>query len=105
MKTHLIVEAILRRDPDTRNSDKKLNLATFEALGLGLSETQKAKFMKLPSTETIRRIRQKLQAEGKYLATDRVRRERRVKSMIVQQNEPIAKSERLEDVLTQRSLF
>jgi len=105
MKTHLIVESILSRDPETRNSDKKLILAVWDYMGLNLSDTQKAKFMDMPPAETIRRLRQKLQERGRYRASDSVRHERYIKSLIMQQNEPKAPVERVETILEQRSLF
>lgn len=65
------VERILQNEPATRSNDKLLILKVWETYGLGMSETQKAKFLsdRLPSAETIRRTRQKLQAEGKYTAS------------------------------------
>lgn len=99
------VEWCLREHPETRNSDKELILKVWSELGLNLSYQQEQKFRELPSTESIRRVRQKIQAEGRYTAIDRVRRERKFKSMVMQQNEPTAKPERIYNIMRQRSLF
>ncbi len=99
------VEKILRDYPQTRSSDKLLLLYVWHNMGLILTEKQMEKFMDMPSTETIRRIRQKIQENGQYLATDRIRRERHIKSLEVQQNEPTAQPKRLEQVLEQRSML
>lgn len=99
MRITNIVRNILRDSPETRNSDKELIIQTWGQLGFYLSERQLAKFRQLPSTETIRRIRQKIQEKGEYQATTPVSKSRQLKSHIVQQNEPQAKPERLELLL------
>ncbi len=63
-----IVEEVLNDYPETRNSDKTLILAVWEKYGLILNEEQRQIFNKLPSTESIRRTRQKFQEENKYKA-------------------------------------
>lgn len=62
------VERILREYPQTRSDDRKLMLKVWESYGLYLSESQQQKFMghNIPSTETIRRTRQRLQEQGLY---------------------------------------
>lgn len=64
------VERILQNEPSTRSNDKLLILRVWEQYGMGFSEQQKKLLLgdRLPNTETIRRTRQKLQAEGKYTA-------------------------------------
>lgn len=99
MRVSNIIEDVLREDVGARSSDKELYLQVWERLGFYLSDTQKAKFRNLPSTETIRRVRQKLQEQGFYLATDRVRRSRHFKSLEVQQRIPQTKPERVEPML------
>lgn len=105
MKVTPIVKRVLRDNPGTRNSDRELLLVVWEEMGFYLSENQRAKFKDLPSTETIRRIRQKLQEGGEFVATNKVAQVRRFKSYEVQQNVPEAKPERLEHLIEQRGLF
>lgn len=99
MKLNNTIEHILSNYPEARDSDRYLILKVWEAYGLYLSEAQKDKFMSCPSTESIRRTRQKLQERGKYKASERVARQRRIKSYIVQQNAPTASIERLGDIV------
>lgn len=65
------VERILQNEPATRSNDKLLILRVWENYGMGFSDSQRRTFLsdRLPSPETIRRTRQKLQAEGKYTAS------------------------------------
>ena len=99
MSTLYIVERALERNIDARNSDKVLQLEVWDQLGFGLSETQKKRFLSLPSTETINRIRRKLQEQGRYPATDTIHKTRQLKSMVVQQNMPKASPTTTERVL------
>lgn len=96
MQISKTVEEVLRDSPATRNSDKLLLLEVWDKLGFGLSDGQRRKFMDMPSVESIRRVRQKVQESGKYQATNEVSRQRRIKSYIMQQNMPIATPERTE---------
>lgn len=66
------VEAILKAVPATRDSDTELLIIYMQKAGMELSDRQIAKFKQLPSMETIRRIRQKLQEQGKYPASKAV---------------------------------
>lgn len=63
------VERMLQLHPDTRGDDRKLIMRVWEMYNFGFSEQQRKLFLghRLPSTETIRRTRQKLQQEGRYL--------------------------------------
>lgn len=92
------IERVLREHPETRSSDKTLILRVWEMYGFGLSEAQKEIFMKLPQAETIRRVRQKLQEQGKYQANDQVKRQRNWKSMVAQQRMPTTKPDKLPQV-------
>lgn len=76
MKVKEQVENILKYVAKTRDSDKELYIIYMQKSGMELSERQIEKFRKLPSLETIRRTRQQLQEEGKYLATPEVEKER-----------------------------
>ena len=99
MKLNNTIEHVLTNYPEARDSDRYLILKVWEAYGLYLSESQKDKFMGCPSTESIRRTRQKLQERGKYKASERVSRHRRIKSYVVQQNAPIASPEHLGEII------
>ena len=93
------IEAILRDRPESRNSDKDLFIYFMAVNGVCLSEEQRAKFKSMPSLETARRIRQKIQEQGRYLATDTVAKERNWRAMQMQQNMPSAKPERVEQII------
>lgn len=99
MRASIAVENALIRNPKARDSDKVLFLEVWEMMGFYLSDIQKAKFMNLPSTETIHRIRRKLQQQGKWEASSNVSNSRRLKSLIVQQNMPKASINTAERVL------
>jgi len=66
------VEKVLSNSKEARNSDKELILQVWEACGLVLDEKQREIWKKLPSSESIRRTRQKFQEEGKYTADHEV---------------------------------
>lgn len=70
------VEAILKVSRMARNSDTELQIIYMQKSGMNLTEQQQQVFRDLPSMETIRRIRQKLQEEGKYLADAEVEQAR-----------------------------
>lgn len=90
------IEQILASNLQARNSDKELLLAYWQSQGLYLSHDQIEIFKNLRSPESVRRIRQKLQEEGKYPATDNVKQERNWNAMRVEQNAPTAKPETIE---------
>lgn len=62
------VENILRVSRLARNSDTELQIIYMQKSGMNLTPEQIQTFKNLPSMETIRRIRQKLQEEGKFPA-------------------------------------
>jgi hypothetical protein len=99
MRAGAIIEGVLRDAPDTRSSDSSLYIEVWEKLGFFMSESQKAKFHDLPTAETISRVRRKLQQEGKYLATKKVRDHRNFKGMEVQQKMPTTPSDKVEPLL------
>lgn len=70
------VENILRVSQKARDSDKELLIIYMQKSGMELTKKQEEIFKKMPSVETVRRIRQKLQEEGKYPASDKVDAER-----------------------------
>lgn len=102
MRASVIIENMLRDYPATRDSDRELYLKVWEQYGFILSDAQRAKFRDLPSSETIRRVRQKLQEQGLYKAQERIRRHRKFKGLEVQQKMPQTKPERVEPLLENR---
>lgn len=66
------VENILRASKEARNSDRELIIIYMQKFGMELTPAQIEKFRDMPSTETIRRIRQKIQEQGKYPADEDV---------------------------------
>lgn len=74
--THDIVKNILKREEDARNSDKKLYVLVVKHLHPELINRPFAEVIMsddIPSFETVRRTRQKLQERHEELrATDRV---------------------------------
>ena len=66
------VENILKVSKQARNSDKELLVIYMQKSGMELTPEQVAIFKEMPSTETVRRIRQKLQEQGKYPADEAV---------------------------------
>ncbi len=99
MKVSKVVEQVLSTSREARNSDKELLLRVMERFGLFLSESQRQKFLAMPQFETIRRIRQKIQESGKYLADQTIRRERTFKGLSMQQQSPNLNQDRVERVI------
>ena len=66
------VRAILRASHAARNYDKELWLIYAQKSGMQLSEAQISVYKSMPSSETIRRTRQKLQMDGLYPADPEV---------------------------------
>lgn len=77
-----VVEHILKGSTRARNDDRYLLVEVWQKYGLGLDERQVAMILgsKLPSPETVRRYRQKLQQHGKYPAYAPVAEARREKA-------------------------
>ena len=55
-----------------RNSDRELIIIYMQKFGMNLTPQQIQKFRDMPSVETIRRVRQKLQEQGKFPADQAV---------------------------------
>lgn len=102
MKISDVVESTLAHYEAARSNDRLLLIQVWEAQGFIMTPEQKAKFMELPSAETIRRVRQKIQEEGKYPANEYVRKQRKFKGMQVQQIIPKTKSEKVEEIIQHR---
>jgi hypothetical protein len=95
------VESILEHVPYTRNSDKELLLVYLQKSGMDLDERQIDIFRTMPSMETIRRVRQRIQEEGRYKASPNVAKARRLKSYVIQQASPHTSPERVEQLINQ----
>lgn len=70
------VENILKASHMARNSDLELWLIYAKKSGLNLTREQEEVLRDMPSFETIRRSRQKIQEQGKYLADEVVKEAR-----------------------------
>lgn len=88
MKIKEKVERILTQSRQARNSDRHLLIAYMQAEGMELTPEQVEIFTHMASLETVRRIRQKLQEDGKYLADQSVKQERDFKSHQMEQTMP-----------------
>lgn len=104
MKLNNIVESTLAYHEDTRSNDRLLLLRVWEAQGFHLTQSQKNKFMEVSSAESIRRVRQKIQEQGRYPANEYVKKQRKFKAMQIQQMIPKTKPEKVEE-LVQKPLF
>lgn len=80
------VENILKVSQKARNSDLELWLIYAKKSGLSLSKEQEEVLREMPSFETIRRTRQKLQEQGLYPADEEVNEARYKKFKEVRQN-------------------
>jgi hypothetical protein len=76
MRTKDKVARVLDQKPEARDNDKLLMLYVWQIEGLHLSERQIEKFKNASSPESIRRMRQKFQEEGQYLASPEVEERR-----------------------------
>lgn len=102
MRMSKAVENSLRDNEATRSSDKLLTIEVWDIFGLHLSEAQRAVFLKLPTTETIRRTRQAIQAKGKYPASEKVRNRRKIKGQEIQQAIPKTKPKNVDKLIDNR---
>lgn len=93
------VENILAYSKAARNSDKELQVIYMQKSGMNLTSKQVEVFRDMPSLETLRRIRQKLQEGGQYKADEMIAKERRWKSMRMQQMAPAAKPKTIEQII------
>lgn len=108
MTTSQIVEEILRDSVQARNSDVELQLLFFERVGVNLTPLQESAIRDCPSLETLTRVRRKIQEDvpekgivGRYKASETVRKERRHKSLRMQQMTPKLKPEGIAKVMEQ----
>lgn len=85
-----LVKKVLEESERARSSDKILLVGVLQERGMRLSQVQLAIFMSV-NMESVTRARRKYQEKGMYPPTKEVARQRRLKSMIIQQNMPTAK--------------
>lgn len=69
------VEYTLQNYPETRNNDKLLQVTVLKNF-YGVKTIDDILKPKVPSLESIRRCRQKLQSEGQYISSEAVRQVR-----------------------------
>jgi DNA-binding transcriptional regulator WhiA len=93
------IKNILKHSKAARNSDTELLVIYMQKSGMDLSARQVDIFRDMPSTETIRRVRQKLQESGQYEADSSVKKQRKIKSLEVTQVIPVVSPDGLERVL------
>lgn len=72
-----VVRDMLKNNPETRNSDMELLFAIWQENGVGLTTFQKETIKNCFTPETIRRTRQKIQENGEYLPTEKIKTGRR----------------------------
>ena len=94
------VENILRVSKTARNSDDDLQIIYMQKSGMKLSNEQIKLFKDLPKMETLRRIRQKLQEEGKYLADSEVEKERYQRFKATRSSISRSTSDEIEQIIT-----
>ena len=80
MTTSQLIEKVLAQNESARGNDRLLIIAVWEMQGFYLSDAQKAKIMDIASPESIRRTRQKLNEQGKYLPVEPILKIRRLKA-------------------------
>ncbi len=98
------VEQILTDNPKARSSDKVLFVELMAHYGLKLTPVQEDKFLDMPSLESARRLRQKMQEQGKYPADPEIKKEREHKAMVMQQASPVYSPKNIERTLSKRIL-
>lgn len=99
------VENILKASRQARNSDKELQIIYMQKTGMDLDARQVQIFRDMPSLETLRRVRQKIQENGKFKADKPVEESRKFKSMQMQQQAPKFTPEGLEQTLTGQTIL
>jgi hypothetical protein len=93
------VKNVLAASEAARNSDTELLIIYMQKSGMNLTPTQIETYRNMPSPETIRRTRQKIQEEGHFLPSAKVGRERKLRSYVMRQNIPGAKPDKVEKII------
>ena len=104
MKVSDQVERILKYSRQARNSDKELLIEYMQASGMHLTPQQVSAFRDLPSMETIRRIRQKFQENGQYIADQPVKATRYFGSLRTQQVIPSIQADKVEQLVEPKAI-
>lgn len=99
------VKAILGASHAARNSDKELWLIYAQKSGVNLSAVQIEAIRKMPEFETLRRVRQKIQATGLHMADDKVYAARMEKASKVRQTIPWMEDKDVEYTLDGRRIL
>lgn len=101
MKTLNLVEYVLLNNTKARNSDLELIISVWAEQGLHLSDLQKEILKsKCSKPETIRRLRQKFQEQGKYLADKTVEQARYNKYIETKHSVGVANPTETDEVLS-----
>lgn len=90
------VQSILSASSAARNSDKELWIIYAQKSGLELSDKQIECIRSMPEFETLRRVRQKIQAVGQYRADSVVEQARKYKAIQTRQRIPFMDAEDIE---------
>jgi hypothetical protein len=98
MKTSTLVEQLLARYPNCRDSDKDLIIGMLQARGANFTPKQ-LQLIRSVSFESVTRCRRKLQEQGKYMPSSSVQKQRKLKSLMVQQLAPTARPDQLQTVI------
>lgn len=104
MKVTDKVESILKYSTKARNSDRELLIEFMQGEDMNLTPKQIEVFRHMPSLETVRRIRQKLQENGQYPADLKIKKERNFKDYRMTQNMPSAKPTVVEQIIEHHAI-
>lgn len=96
------ISAILDHSKAARNSDTELLLIYMQKSGMDLSPKQIDVFRNMPSFETIRRTRQKIQQVGRYKAAPEVEAARKYKSVMTRRTIPFMQPDDVQRTLDGR---
>ena len=83
MTTTERVANIMKVSHDARNSDKSLWLIYAQKSGANLTPAQIKVINAMPEFETLRRVRQSIQAKGQYEADPSIKAQRKAKAQIL----------------------
>lgn len=96
------VKSILKASKPSRNDDKELWIIYAQKSGVNLSSFQIDKIREMPSFETIRRVRQKIQEQGQFEADPKVQEARYEKYKKVRGQIGASDSKSAEQLLQER---
>lgn len=96
------VQSILEFSKAARNDDKELWLIYAQKSGVDLTPLQIQKIKNMPSFETLRRVRQKIQQVGRYKAAPEVEAARKYKSVMTRRTIPFMQPDEVERTIDGR---